>query len=68
MEVIDTHCHVIPSGWKRWCEQYGWDKPDGMPGIPVSAATGNQSRYISTDRLELECRSPYCAHGQDEHL
>ncbi|KAF9894174.1 hypothetical protein FE257_009147 [Aspergillus nanangensis] len=35
MEKIDTHCHIIPSGWRRWCEQYGWDKPDGMPEIPA---------------------------------
>lgn len=35
MEKIDTHCHIVPEGWRRWCEQLGWDKPDGMPCIPV---------------------------------
>ncbi|KAB8272905.1 hypothetical protein BDV30DRAFT_227100 [Aspergillus minisclerotigenes] len=34
MERIDTHCHIVPSGWRKWCERHGWDKPDGMPGIP----------------------------------
>ena len=36
MERIDTHCHIVPNGWRKYCEEYGWDKPDGMPAIPVS--------------------------------
>ncbi|KAJ5100455.1 hypothetical protein N7456_006507 [Penicillium angulare] len=35
MEKIDTHCHVVPEGWRKWCKKLGWDKPDGMPAIPA---------------------------------
>lgn len=31
MQKIDTHCHIVPPGWRKWCEELGWDKPDGMP-------------------------------------
>ncbi|KAJ5771662.1 hypothetical protein N7520_002191 [Penicillium odoratum] len=35
MNRIDTHCHVVPDGWRKSCEKYGWGKPDGMPAIPA---------------------------------
>jgi hypothetical protein len=35
MEKIDTHCHIVPPGWRKWCEELGWGTPDGMPCIPV---------------------------------
>ncbi|KAL7917031.1 hypothetical protein ACQKWADRAFT_307794 [Trichoderma austrokoningii] len=34
MEKIDTHAHVVPPGWRKYCEEYGFGKPDGMPAIP----------------------------------
>jgi len=36
MSRIDTHCHVIPECWRKYLEELGYGKPDGMPGIPVS--------------------------------
>lgn len=36
MEKIDTHCHVVPRIWRQRCVEYGYDRPDGMPAIPVS--------------------------------
>ncbi|KAJ5966306.1 hypothetical protein N7481_013020 [Penicillium waksmanii] len=41
MEKIDTHCHIVPPGWRKWCEEHGWDKPDGMPCIPEWSAEGH---------------------------
>ncbi|PTB53114.1 hypothetical protein M431DRAFT_145971 [Trichoderma harzianum CBS 226.95] len=34
MEKIDTHAHVVPPGWRKYCEEHGFGKPDGMPAIP----------------------------------
>ncbi len=32
---IDTHSHFVPPFWRDASVQYGFAKPDGMPGIPV---------------------------------
>ncbi|KAK5991364.1 Decarboxylase yanB [Cladobotryum mycophilum] len=34
MDKIDTHSHIVPPVWRKYCLEYGFDKPDGMPGIP----------------------------------
>src|SRR5688572_12928035 len=36
MQRIDTHSHAVPPGWRKYCHDLGWDKPDGMAGLPVS--------------------------------
>ncbi|KAJ5365228.1 hypothetical protein N7517_008114 [Penicillium concentricum] len=41
MEKIDTHCHIVTDGWRKWCEKMDWDKPDGMPCIPAWTAEGH---------------------------
>ncbi|KIX06195.1 uncharacterized protein Z518_04169 [Rhinocladiella mackenziei CBS 650.93] len=35
MERIDTHAHVVPEVWRKYCCEHGYDKPDGMPKIPA---------------------------------
>ena len=37
-ERIDTHSHFVPPFWREESIKYGYGKPDGMPGIPVSLA------------------------------
>ncbi|KAJ5585640.1 hypothetical protein N7450_005427 [Penicillium hetheringtonii] len=48
---IDTHCHIVPRGWKKWCEELGWDKPDGMPFIP---SWNPESHIELMDKLGIE--------------
>lgn len=36
MQRIDTHSHAVPAGWRKYCMELGWEKPDGMAGIPAS--------------------------------
>lgn len=36
-ERIDTHSHFVPPFWREESVKYGYSKPDGMPGIPVSS-------------------------------
>ena len=51
MERIDTHCHIVPRVWRMWCEQYGWETPDGMPSIPVRFLITpiNRTRHVSSE-------------------
>jgi hypothetical protein len=35
MERIDTHAHVVPEVWRKYCIEHGFGRPDGMPAIPV---------------------------------
>ncbi|KAE8143796.1 hypothetical protein BDV38DRAFT_289647 [Aspergillus pseudotamarii] len=51
MERIDTHCHIVPSGWRKWCDKHGWDKPDGMPGIPEWSP---QAHIALMDKLNIK--------------
>ncbi|KAJ5775686.1 uncharacterized protein N7511_000697 [Penicillium nucicola] len=51
MERIDTHCHIVPDGWRKWCEKLGWDKPDGMPCIP---AWSPESHIALMDKLGIK--------------
>ncbi|KAE8383729.1 hypothetical protein BDV26DRAFT_276993 [Aspergillus bertholletiae] len=41
MDHLDTHCHIVPPGWRKWCEELGWDQPDGMPCIPEWTPEGH---------------------------
>ncbi|KAJ9615636.1 hypothetical protein H2200_001711 [Cladophialophora chaetospira] len=38
MERIDTHAHVVPEVWRKYCSENGYDRPDGMPAIPAWTA------------------------------
>lgn len=43
-ERIDTHSHFVPPFWRDESVKYGYSKPDGMPGIPVSSTDAAQRR------------------------
>lgn len=40
---IDTHCHIIPSFYRKILEETGHSHVDGMPGIPVRALAKSPS-------------------------
>lgn len=66
MEKIDTHAHVVPPGWRKYCEEHGFGKPDGMPAIPVCRKIRSSvSRLHLTDNNHagMDTRGAYCTDG-----
>ncbi|KAI5463903.1 hypothetical protein BGZ63DRAFT_403164 [Mariannaea sp. PMI_226] len=38
MERIDSHCHIIPPGCHKYCQESGFTHSDGIPEVPGSLA------------------------------
>ncbi|CAM1506337.1 Fc.00g059780.m01.CDS01 [Cosmosporella sp. VM-42] len=70
MERIDTHCHIVPPGWRRYCEEHGHEKPDGMPGIPDWTAKGHIALMddlgVSKSILSITSPGTYLKPGNHE--
>ncbi|GKZ30311.1 hypothetical protein AbraIFM66950_008648 [Aspergillus brasiliensis] len=70
MSRIDTHCHVVPDGWRNACEKYGWGKPDGMPAIPAWSPEGHielmDKLNISKSILSITSPGTYLKNDDDE--
>ncbi|OJJ76717.1 hypothetical protein ASPBRDRAFT_72588 [Aspergillus brasiliensis CBS 101740] len=70
MDRIDTHCHVVPDGWRKACEKYGWGKPDGMPAIPAWSPEGHialmDKLNISKSILSITSPGTYLKIDDDE--
>lgn len=69
MQRIDTHSHAVPPGWRRYCMELGWEKPDGMAGIPVRDEMF-PVQYVKADRNAkgMDHRRTLESHGARSHL
>lgn len=66
MEKIDTHAHVVPPVWRKYCEEHGFGKPDGMPAIPVCGHFQSFILYITRLTIAyvgMDIRNAYCTYG-----
>lgn len=70
MERIDTHTHVVPDVWRRYCCDHGHDKPDGMPAIPPWTPEAHIELMgklgVSKSILSITSPGTHLKPGQDE--
>lgn len=60
---IDTHTHFVPPFWREESIKYGYGKPDGMPGIPVSIFSRHTHMLLSAEN-----KAWIQAWSEDAHL